>query len=91
MSDHNNNKTLWEKPAWAQGGGVRLKSTGKATTMKTSGNLAAPITFTPYKNQDHSNKVAHQGRLRSTEVGAAAKSGEDLAMPITNIRDVYAR
>ena len=38
----------WEKPAWATGG-IKLKSTGKAEKMKTAGNLAAPITFTPYK------------------------------------------
>ena len=47
------------------------------------GNLAAPITFTPYKNQDHSNQVANQEKLRATEVGELAKSGEDLAAPIT--------
>lgn len=51
--------------------------------MKKDGNLAAPITFTPFKNEDHSNKVAHQGRLRKTEVGEAVKQGEDLAAPIT--------
>jgi hypothetical protein len=34
---------LWEKPAWAKGG-IKLKPTGKAEVMKTSGNLAAPIT-----------------------------------------------
>jgi len=34
---------LWEKPAWAKGG-IKLRSTGKADAMKTSGNLAAPIT-----------------------------------------------
>jgi hypothetical protein len=71
---------LWEKPAWAKGG-VKLRSTGKADAMKTTGNLAAAITFTPFKNEDHSNKVAHQGRLRRTDVGEAAKQGEDLAAP----------
>ena len=39
----------WEKPAWATAGGIKLKSTGKAEKMKTAGNLAAPITFTPFK------------------------------------------
>ena len=73
---------LWEKPAWAKGG-VKLKKTGMADAMKKDGNLAAPITFTPYKNEDHSNKVANPNQLRSTDVGAAAKSGEDLAAPIT--------
>ena len=73
---------LWEKPSWAQGG-VKLKKTGRADAMKQSGNLAAPITFTPYKNEDHSNKVANQGRLKRSDVGDAAKSGEDLAAPIT--------
>jgi hypothetical protein len=73
---------LWEKPAWAKGG-LKLKSTGKADAMKKDGNLAAAITFTPFKSEDHSNKVANQGGLRSTDVGAAVKSGEDLAAPIT--------
>ena len=71
---------LWEKPAWAKGG-VKLRSTGFGNAMKESGNLAAPITFTPYKNEDHSNKVANQGKLRRTDVGEAAKQGEDLAAP----------
>jgi hypothetical protein len=39
---------LWEKPAWAKGG-FKLKSTGVADAMKEDGNLAAPVTFTPYK------------------------------------------
>jgi hypothetical protein len=73
---------LWEKPAWAKGG-TKLKSTGKAEAMKKDGNLAAAITFTPFKSEDHSNKVANQGGLRSTDVGAAVKSGENLAAPIT--------
>ena len=34
---------LWEKPAWAKPG-HKLKATGKATQMKTKGDLAAPIT-----------------------------------------------
>lgn len=73
---------LWEKPAWAKGG-VKLRSTGKADAMKTSGNLAAPITFTPFKNEDHSNKVANSEILRKTGIGEAVKSGENLAAPIT--------
>lgn len=73
---------LWEKPSWAKGG-VKLKKTGKADKMKTDGNLAAPITFTPYKKANHSNTVANQERLRKTEVGDAVKSGESLAAPIT--------
>ena len=73
---------LWEKPAWAKGG-VKLRSTGKADAMKKEGNLAAPITFTPFKSDDHSNKVANAERLRKTEVGDAVKSGENLAAPIT--------
>lgn len=75
-------KSLWEKPAWAKGG-MKLKKTGFGDAMKTDGNLAAPITFTPYKNDDHSNVVANQNRLRKTEVGDLVKSGEDLAAPIT--------
>jgi len=73
---------LWEKPAWAKGG-VKLRSTGKADAMKNSGNLAAPITFTPFKSDDHSNKVANVDILRKTDVGEAAMSGENLAAPIT--------
>ena len=41
------------------------------------------------QNQDHSNRVANQNKLRSTEVGAAVKSGEDLAAPITFVRFWY--
>ena len=74
---------LWEKPAWAKKGGFQLKKTGFADAMKTEGNLAAPITFTPFKNEDHSNYVAHQGRLRPSDVGEAVLSGENLAAPIT--------
>ena len=81
MSDEED--TLWEKPAWAKKGGHQLKKTGFADAMKKDGNLAAPITFTPFKNEDHSNAVANQGRLRQTGVGAAARAGEDLAAPIT--------
>ena len=67
MAD-NDDDGLWEKPAWAKGG-VKLKSTGKAEKMKGDGNLAAPITFTPYKNEDHSNtlvSIIHQIKLTST-------------------------
>jgi hypothetical protein len=73
---------LWEKPAWAKGG-HKLKSTGKAEQMKGAGNLAAPITFTPFKSNDHSNRVANPELLKASDVGAAAKEGYDLAAPIT--------
>lgn len=39
----------------------------------------APITFTPFKSDDHSNYIANQGNLNQTEVGEAAKEGCDLA------------
>ena len=81
MADDNDDG-LWEKPAWAKGG-VKLRSTGKADQMKQDGNLAAPITFTPFKNEDHSNKVANPELLKASDVGAAAKEGYDLAAPIT--------
>jgi hypothetical protein len=55
--------------------------------MKTEGNLAAPITFTPFKNEDHKNYVANPEILASTDVGEKMKTKGDLAMPITNIRD----
>mmetsp|Transcript_17171 Transcript_17171/g.27841 ORF Transcript_17171/g.27841 Transcript_17171/m.27841 type:complete len:98 (-) Transcript_17171:138-431(-) len=77
---------LWEKPAWAKGG-VKLRSTGKADQMKKDGNLAAPITFTPFKNEDHSNRVANPDILETTDVGEKMKNDGNLAMPITNIRD----
>jgi len=86
MAD-NSNDGLWEKPAWAKGG-MKLKKTGRADTMKTSGNLAAAITFSPFKNEDHSNKVANQGRLKNSDVGEAVKSGENLACPITHFREL---
>ena len=82
MGDEGEEAYGWEKPAWAKGG-VKLKKTGKADQMKGEGNLAAPITFTPFKNQDHTNRVADPNKLARTEVGEAAKQGEDLAAPIT--------
>jgi hypothetical protein len=85
MSD-NEDDGLWEKPSWAKGG-AKLKKTGRGDAMKHTGNLAAAITFTPYKNEDHSNKVANQGGLRQSDVGEAVKSGENLACPITHIRE----
>ena len=77
---------LWEKPAWAKGG-VKLKSTGKADVMKQDGNLAAAITYTPFKSQDHTNYVADPNKLNTTEQGKMAKEKGNLASPITNIRD----
>jgi hypothetical protein len=38
---------------------------------------------TPFKKTDHTNKVANPEKLAKTEVGEAAKQGEDLAAPIT--------
>ena len=86
MADDNEDDGLWEKPAWAKGG-VKLKSTGKADAMKKDGNLAAPITFTPFKSNDHTNKVADPNKLASTGVGEKMKNEGNLAAPITNIRD----
>jgi hypothetical protein len=77
---------LWEKPAWAKGG-VKLKSTGKANAMKKYGNLAAPITFTTFKNEDHTNYVASPDRLYTIEEGEKMKNDGNLAAPITFIRD----
>ena len=82
IRDSSEDDGVWEKPAWAKGG-IKLKSTGMAEAMMKDGNLAAPITFTPFKSQDHSNKLANPKKLRASEVGAAAKSGQDLAAPIT--------
>jgi hypothetical protein len=77
---------LWEKPAWAKGG-HSLKKTGKGDAMKTDGNLAAAITFTPFKSEDHTNKLANPDKLATSDVGEKMKSDGNLAMPITNIRD----
>lgn len=74
---------LWEKPSWAKKGGVKLKKTGQSERMKKDGNLAAPITFTPFKKEDHSNHVANKNVLRRTKTGEAAAKGENLAAPIT--------
>jgi hypothetical protein len=78
---------LWEKPAWAKKDGLRLRSTGYADAMKKEGNLAAPITFTPYKSDDHNNYVANPTNLARTDKGEKMKIEGNLAMPITNIRD----
>lgn len=85
MADYDDDG-LWEKPAWARGG-IKLRSTGHAEIMKTEGNLAAPITFTPFKSEDHTNYVASPNSLSPTEKGAKMKTMGELAMPITNIRD----
>ena len=77
---------LWEKPAWAKGG-LKLRSTGFADAMKKECNLAAPITFTPYKSDDHNNYVANPDILAATDKGEKMKNDGNLAMPITNIRD----
>jgi hypothetical protein len=55
--------------------------------MKTDGNLAAAITFTPFKSEDHTNKLANPDKLATSDVGEKMKSDGNLAMPITNIRD----
>lgn len=81
-ANEENDDSLWEKPSWAKGG-VKLRQTGRGEAMKKDGNLAAPITFTPFKNNDHSNAIANQGRLKKTAVGNAVKQGESLAAPIT--------
>ena len=86
MSYHDEDDGLWEKPAWAKGG-VKLRATGKADAMKTEGNLAAPITFTPFKSEDHTNYYARPDHLAVTGIGEKMKTEGDLAMPITNIRD----
>jgi hypothetical protein len=86
MADDDEDDGLWEKPAWAKGG-LKLKSTGKADAMKKDGNLAAPITFTPFKSQDHTNKVANPEKLATSEEGEKMKTEGNLAAPITNIRD----
>jgi hypothetical protein len=89
VSDHSSDAEddgLWEKPAWAKGG-LKLRSTGKANAMKADGNLAAPITFTPYKSNDHNNYVANPQKLSPTSEGEKMKTAGNLAQPITFIRE----
>lgn len=86
MSYRGEDDGLWEKPAWALGG-HKLRSTGKASAMKKDGNLAAPITFTPFKNEDHTNYYANPEHLLTTGEGEKMKTQGNLAMPITNIRE----
>ena len=77
----------WEKPSWIS---KQLKSTDKGEKMKENGNLAAPITFTPFKKnvEEHTNPIANPKRvLRSTELGQEMKQSGNLAKPITHIRD----
>ena len=64
---------------------LRQSEVGEAA--KEGYDLAAPITFTPYKSDDHSNPVANPENLAASEVGAKMKTEGNLAMPITNIRD----
>jgi hypothetical protein len=64
---------------------LRQSEVGEAA--KEGYDLAAPITFTPYKNEDHSNPVARPDILAATGKGEKMKSDGNLAMPITNIRD----
>jgi hypothetical protein len=68
-------------PEWQQKMPLRESVVGAAA--KKGMDLAAPITFTPFKNEDHSNKVANQRILRQSQVGEAAREGLDLAAPIT--------
>ena len=54
---------------------------------KSGEDLAAPVTFTPYKNDDHTNYLASPKNLSTTQEGEKMKRAGNLAMPITNIRD----
>jgi hypothetical protein len=67
-------------PTWQH---MSLRATGSGAAAKQGENLAAPITFTPFKNEDHSNKVANQQILRRSQVGEAAREGSNLAAPVT--------
>jgi hypothetical protein len=63
---------------------MKLKNTDKGNQLRQSGNLAAPITFTPYKNTDFANKVCNREVLKQTKVGEKVKQGEYLSAPITH-------
>ena len=64
-----------------------LRSTGAIDAIKMGEDLAAPITFTPFKNTDHVNRDANPEALRNTETGHKMKSDGNLARPITHIKD----
>jgi hypothetical protein len=55
-----------ETPFWAK---LQLRKTEKGNELRESGNLAAPITFTPFKNTDFTNKLCSPKSLRKTEQG----------------------
>jgi hypothetical protein len=63
-------------PAWAK---MTLKKTDKGDALRMSGNLAAPITFTPFKNTDFTNKLCNPDVLHKSEVGERVREGEYLS------------
>ena len=76
---------LWS-PTWSNKRSA-LKPTGMAEAMRIHGNLAAPITFSPFKNDDdHKNKLANPKKLRSTEHGRRMMDFGNLASPIVPIK-----
>ena len=70
-----------DRPAWAK---MKLKETVKGELLKKDGNLAAPITFTPFKNTDFTNRVVDKSKLKKTEEGTRLTESGNLAAPITN-------
>jgi hypothetical protein len=70
-----------ETPFWAK---LQLKTTEKGNELRKSGNLAAPITFTPFKNTDFTNKLCSPKSLKTTEQGQTLlKKQEGSSSPIT--------
>mmetsp|Transcript_17472 Transcript_17472/g.48472 ORF Transcript_17472/g.48472 Transcript_17472/m.48472 type:complete len:142 (-) Transcript_17472:821-1246(-) len=66
----------------------KLRNTDIGDAVKSGEDLAAPITYTPFKNDDHTNYVANPTKLKTTQEGELVKSGGNLAAPITHIRKV---
>jgi phage gpG-like protein len=70
-----------DRPAWAN---MKLKKTAKGELLKKDGNLAAPITFTPFKNTDFTNRAVDKHKLKKTEEGTRLSESGNLAAAITN-------
>jgi len=64
---------------------MRLKKTSMGRMLEKDGNLAAPITFTPFKNTDFKNGVCNPTLLKKTPKGNRVLNGEYISAPITHI------
>ena len=62
---------------------LRQSEVGEAA--KEGYDLAAPITFTPYKSDDHSNPVANPENLAASEIGEKMKNEGEMNLHIVCI------